>query len=183
MITSSNRRCNTQAVKATLNSPPQEAYDTARSFGGEAVQNSPVFFKEQLKEKQAHSICKQSAVRISQIKRFCSINIDNSTAVNNLKFGIGVFSFYGTVTIKNTSCNENETDGLIFSRKINSPFVVGLNERLEDEAQYLDYADFTDLSSKLPQIGGNRSRSPTLFQATEKSLIEGNMTSYRQEEG
>jgi len=74
-----------------------------------------------------------------------------------------VFNFYGIVTIKNTQCNENETDGLIFSRKINSPHIVGLNERLDDEAQYFDYADFTDRSSKFPQNGGNRSRSPTLI--------------------
>ena len=123
---------------------------------------------------------KQSAVRISQIKQFCSVNIDNSTAVGNQMFGIGVFGFYGTVTIKNTQCNENETDGLVFSRLVNYPYILGLNERLEDEAQYLDFADCTERSSKLAQ---NMSRSPTVVHPTENAILEGNMTSYRHEEG
>jgi len=36
--------------------------------------------------------------------------------MNNLRFGIGVLGFYGTVSIKNTQCIENETDGMVFSR-------------------------------------------------------------------
>jgi hypothetical protein len=91
-------------------------------------------------------LSKQSAVRISQIKRFCSINIDNSTAVSNLKFGVGVFGFYGTVTIKNPQFNENETDGLVFSRMVNSSYILGLNDRLVDEAQYMDFAECTERS-------------------------------------
>ena len=62
---------------------------------------------------------------------------------------------------------------------VNSSYILGLNDRLDDEAQYLDFAECTERSSKLPQ---NRARSPTVVH-TENTILEGNMTSYRHEEG
>ena len=67
--------------------------------------------------------------------------MENSTAVNNQKFGIGVLGFFGTMTIKNTTVNENETDGMVFSKSANDPCLLNRNEILEDEAQYLDYTE------------------------------------------
>lgn len=49
--------------------------------------------------------------------------------------------------IKNTSCNENETEGMVFAKYANDPGLSKPNELLEDDAQY--YADCTDRSSKL----------------------------------
>lgn len=66
--------------------------------------------------KSAVTTSKLSALRLSQIRNFSTITIDNSTAVSNQKFGIGVLGFYGTIVIKNTQCNENETDGMIFAK-------------------------------------------------------------------
>ena len=58
-------------------------------------------------------------MRLSQIKHYCSVTMDNSTSMNNQKFGVGVLGFYGTVTIKSCHVNENETDGMVFSKSAN----------------------------------------------------------------
>ena len=101
---------------------------------------------------------RRNALRLSQIKQFCSITIDNSTAVNNQQYGIGILGFFGTVTIKNTQCNENETDGLVLAKNQNDPCLLSQEVPLNgDEAQFLDYADCTDRSSKA--VPPQRSRS------------------------
>ena len=81
------------------------------------------------------------------------------------------------MTIKGTQCSENETDGMVFSRQITSLHLVNREAMLDDEAAFLDYADCTDRSSKIP-LG----RSPTIVQPTEQAMYEGNLTSYRNED-
>ena len=52
------------------------------------------------------------------------------------------------MTIKNTTVNENETDGMVFAKNANDPCLLNRNEMLDDEAQYLDYAaDYTERSN------------------------------------
>ena len=62
------------------------------------------------------------------------MTLDNSTAVNNQKFRIGVLGFYGSVTIKGTQVSENETDGMVFAKSINDPAILFRREQLNDEA-------------------------------------------------
>ena len=116
------------------------------------------------------------------MKQFCSIVMENSTSVSNQKYGIGVIGFYGTVTIKNSQCSENESDGIVLAKTLadfNSVnrSEVGVNE---DEAQLLDYVDCTDRSSKRNAL---RSRSPTILHPTEQAMLEGHFASYRGGEG
>lgn len=61
----------------------------------------------------------QTALRLSQIKHYCSVTMDNSTSISNQRFGIGVLGFYGTVTIIATQVSENETDGIVLSQNLN----------------------------------------------------------------
>ena len=83
------------------------------------------------------------------------------------------------MTIKNTTVNENETDGMVFAKNANDPCLLNRNEMLDDEAQYLDYAaDYTERSNN---PNAQQSRSPTVFQPTENAMLEGNLTSYRQD--
>ena len=42
--------------------------------------------------------------RLNMLKQYSLVILDNSTAIANQKFGIGVLGFYGIVTIKNTHC-------------------------------------------------------------------------------
>ena len=87
------------------------------------------------------------------------MTIDETHAVNNQKFGIGVIGFNGIIKIKKTHCSENETDGMVFAKNANDPCLLNRGETLDDDAQYLDYAgDCTDRSGKLPNL--HRSRSP-----------------------
>ena len=125
---------------------------TARSYGrgDQDLQASPVITNK--KKVRGASIYNsqetQYAIRLSQIKQFCNITLENSTAVSNQKFGIGVLGFFGTMTIKNTTINENETDGMVFAKNANDPCLLNRNEMLDDEAQYLDYAaDYTERSN------------------------------------
>ena len=62
------------------------------------------------------------------------MTLDNSTAVNNQKFGIGVLGFYGCVTVKGAQISENETDGMVLAKSINDPSILFRREQLNDEA-------------------------------------------------
>ena len=77
---------------------------------------------------------KLNGLRLNQIKQFCSITIDKSTALNNQKYGIAVLGYYGMLTIKNTQCNENETDGMVFAKNANDSSLFNQNDMGEDEA-------------------------------------------------
>ena len=93
---------------------------------------------------------------LTQIKQFCAVTLDNSTAIGNQKFGLGVLGFFGIVTIKNTQCSENETDGMVFSKSRNDPDLQNKSEALADEAQFIqDYGNCTDRSSKPSLIANN----------------------------
>ena len=71
------------------------------------------------------------------LKQYCIIILDNSTAISNQKFGIGVLGFFGIVTIKNTQCCENETNGMVFAKSRNDPDLLNKTENLADEAQFI----------------------------------------------
>ena len=161
----------------------EDAFDTARSYGGaqpdaglniapELISSPSKGYKDKEERKHPDSPSKlpmqskQSALKLAMIKRFCQVTCDNSTALNNQKFGIGVLGFYGTVTIKNTQCNENETDGMVFSKNMYSPHVVG-SERPNEE----EYLDYLENSMKTPTANHNRSRS--IMQPTENAMMEG----------
>ena len=45
------------------------------------------------------------------------------------------------MTIKNTTVNENETDGMVFAKSANDPCLLNRNEMMDDEAHYLDYTE------------------------------------------
>lgn len=90
--------------------------------------------------------------------------------MSNLKFGIGVLGFYGIAVVKNTQCNENETDGFVFSQQLSSEYLTDLDARLEEEAHLMDFGDCTERSSKLPQ--NHTARAPTLVQQTENAVID-----------
>lgn len=107
--------------------------------------------------------------------------MDNSTSMNNQKFGVGVLGFYGTVTIKSCHVNENETDGMVFSRSANDSEHKGQNEDV-DEAAFLDFGDCTERSNN-PALMMGRSRSLAVVQQTEHAMLEGCHTSYRHDEG
>ena len=62
------------------------------------------------------------------------VTLDNSTAIANQKFGIGVLGFFGILTIKNSQCSENETDGMVFAKSRNDPVLLNRSEVLADEA-------------------------------------------------
>ena len=67
-----------------------------------------------------------------------------------------MLGFFGIVTIKNTQCSENETDGMVFSKYRNDPAMLNRSEVLADEAQFMhDYASCTDRSSKPSLIVNN----------------------------
>jgi len=89
--------------------------------------------------------------------------------MNNLKFGIGVLGFYGTVVIKNTQCNENETEGLVFARSANDPTLLGRRDTLDDDAQFLDYAD-PDYTERSSRPLGMPNRSHTVHHPTEQAI-------------
>ena len=78
--------------------------------------------------------------------------IKDSTAVNNQKFGIGVIGFNGIVTMKKTTCSENESDGMVFAKHSNDPCLLNRGDILDDDADYLDYANQTDRSNKRPSF-------------------------------
>ena len=61
---------------------------------------------------------------------------------------MGVLGFYGKVTIMNMQCFENEQDGMVFSKTIDDPSLINREQLLQDEAQFLDFADCTDRSLK-----------------------------------
>ena len=108
--------------------------------------------------------------------------MDNSTSMNNQKFGVGVLGFYGTVTIKSCHINENETDGMVFSKQANDSGIQGMNEAHDDEAAFLDFGDCTERSNIPANLMMGRSRSIAVVQQTEHAMLEGCQTSYRHEE-
>ena len=57
-------------------------------------------------------------LRLNQIKHYSTVTIENSTALNNQRFGMGIIGFYGHVNMMNLQVNENGTDGMVFSRRV-----------------------------------------------------------------
>jgi len=77
-----------------------------------------------------------------------------------------VLGFFGSLVVRNTQCNENETEGMVFAKHKNDPCLLYRQEVLEDEAQYIDLADCTDRSSKHIAM---RSRTANKIDQTEMS--------------
>lgn len=125
--------------------------------------------------KSAIATNKLSALRLNQIRNFSTITIDNSTAVSNQKFGIGVIGYYGTIVIKNTQCNENETDGMVFAKSSGYSNKLYQNDAQVDDAQYLD------CSERSYKPGMQHSRSPTVLHQTDNAMFDQKLNSYRQE--
>ena len=48
-----------------------------------------------------------------------------------------MLGFFGIVTIKNTQCCENETNGMVFAKSRNDPDLLNKAENLADEAQFI----------------------------------------------
>lgn len=111
----------------------------------------------------------KKAATLDQLRTFSTITIDNCLATHNLKFGVGVFAYYGTLTIKNSQFSENEEYGIVLSKSVGHANNMLTTESNSSEI-FLDY-EVTDQVIRTP-MGPQRSQRNNTVSRADHAMMD-----------